>query len=443
MSSKVVNQGEFKVLEVASKVPIKKFLESEKLKFNRGLAYYELTKKELIQDYKQVVVRRKSDGLIVEGEDVRPILNIPKASKSKVEIDTDSITDFEIFVQSTSYNRALFPGTKLLYRAQGFEEETTIPESESISTNTRQTRASKRVAVSSGDADATNSDTSTAKSTKRCKAAVPVVAKSKEALALTELVKPSDASGSEIGNLDGASKVTTPKVSKPSEPPVPNVAGSPVLMDILFSFDTTGSMYPCLSEVRRSLKETIQRLKRDIPGIRMAVIAHGDYCDRHIYVTKHIDFTSDDGALVEFVSNVAPTSGGDFDECYELVLRETHTQFSWREAAQKSLVMIGDATPHEPSYPLNVQNIDWRKECDSLKAKNIRVYAVQALHGNYAFYRQVANRTEGFYLKLDQFSSIVNFIMAICYREQGPEQLQNFETEVHLFYVRCCFSTDH
>ena len=58
-------------------------------------------------------------------------------------------------------------------------------------------------------------------------------------------------------------------------------------VDVAFSFDTTGSMYACLGEVRRKLQETISRLKRDIPGIRLATIAHGDYCDASSsYVTK-------------------------------------------------------------------------------------------------------------------------------------------------------------
>ena len=60
-------------------------------------------------------------------------------------------------------------------------------------------------------------------------------------------------------------------------------------------------------------------------------------------------------------------------ECYELVLREAQTRLSWSSSdSQKSLVMIGDATPHEPNYPLNSLKIDWRKECSELKNKNIR-----------------------------------------------------------------------
>jgi hypothetical protein len=50
----------------------------------------------------------------------------------------------------------------------------------------------------------------------------------------------------------------------------------PEPIDVVFSFDTTGSMYPCLSQVRRSVKETAKRLFAEIKGLRVGVIAHGD-----------------------------------------------------------------------------------------------------------------------------------------------------------------------
>ena len=48
----------------------------------------------------------------------------------------------------------------------------------------------------------------------------------------------------------------------------------------------------------------------------------------------------------------------------------------------------------------------------------------------------MAALTDGFHLFLDQFSSIVNFMMAICYREQGLDQLQLYEDEVSLDICR-------
>ena len=55
------------------------------------------------------------------------------------------------------------------------------------------------------------------------------------------------------------------------------------------------------------MTNTVQRLQREIPGIRIAVIAHGDYCDASTYVTKIVDFTTDGKKLCNFVQNVQGT----------------------------------------------------------------------------------------------------------------------------------------
>ena len=44
--------------------------------------------------------------------------------------------------------------------------------------------------------------------------------------------------------------------------------------------------------------------------------------------------------------------------------------------------------------------------------------------------RGLATLTDGFHLHLDQFSSIVKFLMAICFREEGGDTLNVFESEV-------------
>lgn len=51
------------------------------------------------------------------------------------------------------------------------------------------------------------------------------------------------------------------------------------MKQIVFTFDTTGSMYPCLTQTRRSITETVKRLFRELPDLEIGIIAHGDYCD--------------------------------------------------------------------------------------------------------------------------------------------------------------------
>ena len=59
-------------------------------------------------------------------------------------------------------------------------------------------------------------------------------------------------------------------------------------MEVMFSFDTTGSMSGCIAEVKTKVEEIITRLFTDIPGLRISVMAHGDYCDKSTYVTKFV-----------------------------------------------------------------------------------------------------------------------------------------------------------
>lgn len=202
-------------------------------------------------------------------------------------------------------------------------------------------------------------------------------------------------------------------------------------IDVCITFDTTGSMYPCLTQVRRYVKETVSQLFRDIPDLRIAIIAHGDYCDADsYYVTKIFDFSKDVNQVTKFVSTVGRTFGGDTPECYELVLNEARTKLSWGSGRAKVIVMIGDDIPHPPTYPMNTQNIDWRNELGLILEAGINVYGVHAMPGirmhSKPFYQEIAKTTGGFYLTLDQFSGIVDLIMAICYKQDGPEAFQNF-----------------
>lgn len=69
------------------------------------------------------------------------------------------------------------------------------------------------------------------------------------------------------------------------------------------------------------------------------------------------------------------TGGGDFPECYELVLHDAQS-LSWtfdeadnaengaRKSTMKALVIIGDAPPHEDAP----KGWKWREELDVLQA---------------------------------------------------------------------------
>lgn len=205
-------------------------------------------------------------------------------------------------------------------------------------------------------------------------------------------------------------------------------------IDVAITFDTTGSMYPCLTQVRRDVEQTVRRMFRDIPGLRIAIIAHGDYCDAGTtYVTQIMDFSTDIKAICHFIRNVGKTNGGDTPECYEKVLHEARS-LSWTAGKAKALVMIGDDVPHEKNYPQNTGHIDWRNELQLLLEAGVHIYGVHAMPGirrhSKWFYEEIARVTKGYYLTLDQFAAITDIIFAICYQQSGASALQNFQQEV-------------
>lgn len=206
-------------------------------------------------------------------------------------------------------------------------------------------------------------------------------------------------------------------------------------IDVCISFDTTGSMYPCLTQVRRSVSQVVRKLFSDISDLRISIIAHGDYCDAgDPYVIKISDFSTDEKEIIDFINNVEPTGGGDAPECYELVLNQARTKLSWKSGRAKALILIGDDVPHGPTYSGNANRIDWRNELGLLLEAGINVYGIHAMPGirkhSKKFYEEVAQKTGGFYLTLDQFANVSDLIMAICYKQDSEESLAGFEQQL-------------
>lgn len=204
-------------------------------------------------------------------------------------------------------------------------------------------------------------------------------------------------------------------------------------IDLLVSFDTTGSMYPVLSQVRRDVEQFVSNMFSEFSDLRLGIIAHGDYCDKdNPYTIRFMDFTRDEDRLCKFVRETDKTYGGDADECYELVLNVAHTQASWRSDADRIMIMIGDASPHSVNYRDNKDNLDWKAEADRLAMNGIKVFAVHALAGwrssSKYFYKTVAEKTLGVYLTLDQFSEIVDLIKAAVCQQSSEEKLNEFVT---------------
>lgn len=107
-------RGKVKLISVNRVEMIRPFVEKELgVSYVQGRALYQLTKEEKVQHHKQVMLRHRIDGAVYGGADARKLLGLPDGLDVKVKPGDHA--NWDVFVQSTSVNRKLVPGTTLLY----------------------------------------------------------------------------------------------------------------------------------------------------------------------------------------------------------------------------------------------------------------------------------------------------------------------------------------
>lgn len=108
---KALRPSAYKLVPVDREGPIREFVERCGYHYTVGMAHYQLTKTETIQPQKSLAVVRKATDEVFTGPQVRDLVGLPAMS---VRVKPDFNPEYDIYVQSTSVNRKLLAGTKLL-----------------------------------------------------------------------------------------------------------------------------------------------------------------------------------------------------------------------------------------------------------------------------------------------------------------------------------------
>lgn len=80
--------------------------------YDKGHAFYQLSKPETVQGHKEICVVNKITKDVYSGTDARALLGLPDEN---IRVKPEQFGKFDVFVQSTSVNRKLVKGTSLLY----------------------------------------------------------------------------------------------------------------------------------------------------------------------------------------------------------------------------------------------------------------------------------------------------------------------------------------
>jgi hypothetical protein len=134
--------------------------------------------------------------------------------------------------------------------------------------------------------------------------------------------------------------------------------------DVMFVFDTSGSMEPVLQEAKAEMQEVMTRLRGSIPSVEFGVAEVKDTGEEEsgIYAWK-LDqpVTANTTAISEAIEPLQAIGGGDPPEAYGRALYETDTnpQVSWRPGARHLIVLIADQVPHMPNVNEGINEAFW------------------------------------------------------------------------------------
>jgi len=127
VSLEPVAPGRFQMLSVETKSPIRDFVRDNvgATLFKKGAGYYQLGSKAVkIQGYKRVVLVNRETGELWSGDTARKMLGLPFGKDFKLypkKVETQKfLSEYDVFVQSTSVNRALQAGDVFLYEVAEF-----------------------------------------------------------------------------------------------------------------------------------------------------------------------------------------------------------------------------------------------------------------------------------------------------------------------------------
>ena len=122
-------------------------------------------------------------------------------------------------------------------------------------------------------------------------------------------------------------------------------------LDVVFAIDATGSMKNDLDKLKSDMQPLLAELFGETPGTRVGLLFYRDYGDTFKYMdlpVKVFPFTSNFTSFSKNLNSIRiyGKEGGDIPEAVYEAMYASCEFYSWRNTAQKKIILIGDAEPH-------------------------------------------------------------------------------------------------
>lgn len=224
-------------------------------------------------------------------------------------------------------------------------------------------------------------------------------------------------------------------------------------LDLVLMGDLTGSMSSYHAILKSKFSEICKTLFPLIPNLRIGIIFYLDHGSGDPYITKVQPLTVDAQQLENFINSTSDGNGGDADEAVEDALHDA-LEMNWKDSNTHSIVLFGDANPHEPTQcPYQYDYFNITKELYSKQVTINTVFCssyydyktISSLYevdiGDFSrrvsylteaqFFSWLANVTGGVAIGVEQIDDIVDIIKAMAAKDAGKiDELEKEELKI-------------
>jgi hypothetical protein len=151
-------------------------------------------------------------------------------------------------------------------------------------------------------------------------------------------------------------------------------AATPAHTDVMFVFDTTGSMSGAIGEAQAEIQEAMTQIGASLPDVQFGLSEVNDY-DQVVNPgefeygieeglapwTLHVPITSNQAAISAALLSLEAEGGGDGPEAYGRALYESDANpaVGWRPGARGVIVMVADNVPHDNELNDGIPSSVW------------------------------------------------------------------------------------
>jgi hypothetical protein len=190
-------------------------------------------------------------------------------------------------------------------------------------------------------------------------------------------------------------------------------------LDLIFTIDTTGSMWDDIDEVKASASAIVDEIDASMSNYRIAVVAYRDfpvspYGSPGDYPFKDVlPFSTDKSSIVAAVQGLIVGGGADWRESVYSALIHSIDSTSlggWRgsDQAAKAIILMGDAPPHDPE-PFTGYTLSSVVTAAEL-ADPVIIYPIQ-IGGTVEKFEDLADQTGGKVFTAENADEVVDTVL--------------------------------